>query len=154
VSTAAEHEVQNLFKCLAVGFKYVVLLSPDEQTLVEARSRFGHQGDERVRYLTPDRFIDFLKEVEPTKPTIDGRPPDSGRPGKAPGSGSDGMQMLIAEDAAAYLGIGKQALAKMRLTGESPPFFKVGRRVLYDRDELDAWLKVRKRRSTSDPGVG
>jgi excisionase family DNA binding protein len=60
--------------------------------------------------------------------------------------------MLIAEDAAAYLGLGRQALAKMRLTGDSPPFFKVGRRVLYDRDELDAWLSTRKRRSTTDQG--
>lgn len=34
----------------------------------------------------------------------------------------------------------------------SPPCFKVGRRVLYDRDELNAWLMLRRRRSISDQG--
>ncbi|MGH7593910.1 MAG: type IV secretion system DNA-binding domain-containing protein [Gemmatimonadales bacterium] len=154
VTTAAEHEIQNLFKCLAAGFKYVVLLSPDEETLVDARSRLGHEHDERVRFLTPDGFIDFLKEFEPAKPSTDaGHPAGAVRVGQGLGSGPpEGTRMLIAEDAAAYLGLGRQALAKMRLTGDSPPFFKVGRRVLYDRDELDAWLSTRKRRSTSDPG--
>lgn len=60
--------------------------------------------------------------------------------------------MLIAEDAARYMGLATQTLAKMRLTGDTPPFFKVGRRDLYDRDELDVWLAQRKRRSTSDTG--
>ena len=62
----------------------------------------------------------------------------------------EGKRMLIAEDAAQYLGLATQTLAKMRWSGESPPFFKVGRRVLYEREELDAWLAQRKRRSTSD----
>ena len=53
---------------------------------------------------------------------------------------------------AEYLGLATQTLAKMRWSGDSPPFFKVGRRVLYERDELDAWLAERKRTSTSDPG--
>jgi hypothetical protein len=154
ITTAAEHEIQNLSKCLAAGFKYVVLLSPDEQTLSEARTLFGRPDDERVRFLTPAGFIGFLDEFEPPKQsTEDKLPVRAGGAGQEPGSSPpDGRRMLIAEDAAIYLGIGTQALAKMRLTGDSPPFFKVGRRVLYDRDELDAWLATRKRRSTSDPG--
>jgi hypothetical protein len=40
----------------------------------------------------------------------------------------------------------------MRVNGDSPPFYKVGRQALYDRAELDAWLAERRRRSTSDPG--
>lgn len=62
--------------------------------------------------------------------------------------------MPIAEDAAAYLGLATQTLAKLRLSGDSPPYFQVGRKVLYERDELDAWLAQRKRRSTSDTGIG
>jgi excisionase family DNA binding protein len=61
--------------------------------------------------------------------------------------------MLIAKDAAAYLGVAKQTLAKMRWSGDSPPYFKVGRQVVYDRTELDAWLALRRRRSTSDSGA-
>jgi excisionase family DNA binding protein len=62
--------------------------------------------------------------------------------------------MLIAEDAAEYLGLAPQTLAKLRWSGDSPPYFKVGRRVLYEREELDAWLAQRKRRSTSDRNPG
>jgi excisionase family DNA binding protein len=60
--------------------------------------------------------------------------------------------MLSARDAALYLGLAAQTLAKMRLEGTSPPFYKVGRRVLYKREELDAWLALKRRRSTSDAG--
>jgi predicted DNA-binding transcriptional regulator AlpA len=154
VTTAADHEIRNLFKSLAAGVNYVVLISPDARTLSEAHSRFGHGSDDRVRFLTPDGFISFLDEVAPpvavnAKELLTGRERDGD---EAPGTPSDGKRMLIAEDAAVYLGLGRQSLAKMRLTGDSPPFFKIGRRVLYDRDELDAWLSSRKRRSTSDLG--
>jgi helix-turn-helix protein len=57
---------------------------------------------------------------------------------------------LTAKDAAAFLGLAPQTLAKMRVVGSSPPYYKVGRLVMYDRSELDAWLAVRRRRSTSD----
>src|ERR1035437_1476622 len=60
--------------------------------------------------------------------------------------------VLTAKDAARYLGLAPQTLAKMRLDGSSPPYFKVGRRVLYSPEELDAWLALRRRRSTSDQG--
>jgi predicted DNA-binding transcriptional regulator AlpA len=60
--------------------------------------------------------------------------------------------MLAAKDAAVHIGLAPQTLAKMRLEGSSPPYFKVGRRVLYKREELDAWLALKRRRSTSDAG--
>jgi excisionase family DNA binding protein len=60
--------------------------------------------------------------------------------------------MLAAQDAARYLGLAAQTLAKMRVEGTSPPFFKLGRRVLYQREELDAWLATKRRRSTADAG--
>jgi excisionase family DNA binding protein len=60
--------------------------------------------------------------------------------------------MLGTVDAAAYVGLAVQTLAKMRVSGESPPFYKLGRQVLYDRAELDEWVAARRRRSTSDVG--
>jgi excisionase family DNA binding protein len=60
--------------------------------------------------------------------------------------------LLIVKDAAKYLGLAPQTLAKMRLSGDSPPFYKLGRRVLYKRTELDSWVTARRRRSTSDTG--
>ena len=45
----------------------------------------------------------------------------------------------------------KAPLTKMRLTGDGPPFVKVGARaVAYRKADLDAWLQARVRRSTSD----
>ena len=61
--------------------------------------------------------------------------------------------LLTTLDAAKYVGLAVQTLAKFRVTGESPPYFKVGRQVMYDRADLDTWLLTRRRRSTSDTGV-
>jgi len=39
----------------------------------------------------------------------------------------------------------------MRLTGDGPPFVKVGpRAIAYRKADLDAWIAARVRRSTSD----
>lgn len=150
VSTGAEHETQNLSKCLSAGFGYAVLISPKEETLVEARSLFGHY-DKRVRFVSPDGFIAFLEEFEESEGREEAKRSkrSQARPGD-PDNAPQGKRMLIAEDAAEYLGLATQTLAKLRLSGDSPPYFKVGRRVLYERNELDAWLALRRRKSTSD----
>jgi excisionase family DNA binding protein len=59
-------------------------------------------------------------------------------------------EMLDSGQAAGYLHLARQTLAKLRCVGGSPPFYKVGRQVLYDRSDLDAWLNDRRRTSTSD----
>jgi excisionase family DNA binding protein len=51
--------------------------------------------------------------------------------------------------AADYLGLGKSTLDKARVHGGGPKFIKIGKRVLYDPDDLDAWLAQHKRTSTS-----
>jgi predicted DNA-binding transcriptional regulator AlpA len=60
--------------------------------------------------------------------------------------------MMTPQDAAAHLGLSVGRLAKMRLTGDTPPFAKIGASVRYRRDDLDAWLASRMRKSTSDQG--
>jgi predicted DNA-binding transcriptional regulator AlpA len=53
--------------------------------------------------------------------------------------------------AAAYLGISASTLAKMRLRGDSPVYSKVGpRAVVYQKSDLDQYLLVRRRHSTSE----
>lgn len=54
-----------------------------------------------------------------------------------------------------YLFISPDHLAKSRCTGmlgarPTPAFYKIGRSVFYDRDELQAWIEAGRRRSTSD----
>ena len=57
---------------------------------------------------------------------------------------------MRAPEAATYLAISSSTLAKMRLRGDGPPYAKVGRIVIYDRDDLNGWLSERSRRSTSE----
>jgi hypothetical protein len=45
-------------------------------------------------------------------------------------------------------------LAKWRLTGEGPPYIKLGRRVLYDLADVEAWIAAHRRRSTSERAEG
>ena len=55
--------------------------------------------------------------------------------------------------AAAYLGLSPKTLEKWRLRGEGPRFLKLGRTVVvYDKVDLDAYMRECRRESTSDPG--
>jgi predicted DNA-binding transcriptional regulator AlpA len=72
---------------------------------------------------------------------------------------SDGVENRVAHrpkldtrKAAEHCGIGHSTLVKYRVFGGGPPFFKIGRRVVYDPDDLDHWLEERRRNSTSDRG--
>lgn len=59
---------------------------------------------------------------------------------------------LDTAQAARVLGIGKHTLAKTRLTGSGPTHCKIGKRVIYRRADLMAFIDANKRRSTSDVG--
>jgi len=60
-------------------------------------------------------------------------------------------KMLSTSGAAEYLGVGKSTLDKWRLIGGGPKFCTLGRRVVYDPLDLDAYANARKRTSTSEP---
>jgi predicted DNA-binding transcriptional regulator AlpA len=56
-------------------------------------------------------------------------------------------------EAARYLALAESTLTKLRLTGDGPPFVKVGpRAVAYRKSDLDKFLEARLRQSTSDCG--
>ena len=59
---------------------------------------------------------------------------------------------LSVTEAASYLGVSASWLNKLRVLGGGPIFIKVGRRVLYDRDDLTSWLDDHRRQSTSALG--
>ncbi|MHA6687663.1 helix-turn-helix transcriptional regulator [Mesorhizobium sp. A556] len=61
-------------------------------------------------------------------------------------------QMLRTPQAAQYLGISASSLNKYRVFGGGPVFCKVGRSVVYNPTDLDAWLASCRRTSTSDNG--
>lgn len=59
-------------------------------------------------------------------------------------------ELLNTKSASALLGVSKSYLDKKRVAGGGPKFFKVGRRVLYDRRDLELWLAGRQYGSTSE----
>lgn len=58
------------------------------------------------------------------------------------------------QQAAAYLGLSHRTLEKHRTYGTGPAYRKLGGRVLYAIDDLQAWADRGARVSTTDPGVG
>lgn len=57
-------------------------------------------------------------------------------------------QLLRTRDAAKYLGVSESTLQKDRVHWRmGVPFHKVGRTVVYVRDDLDVWLDAQCRRS-------
>ena len=65
---------------------------------------------------------------------------------------SNELCRLDVTQAAEYLGISASTLSKRRVFGGGPKYLKLGRRVVYDVRDLDAWLEAHRRASTSDQG--
>jgi len=67
LSNATEYELRNIQKCLAAGFDWVVVISPDPRHLKNIRNRAdlilarGHQS--RVLFLEPENFHLFLQRL-------------------------------------------------------------------------------------------
>ena len=61
---------------------------------------------------------------------------------------------LRTPDAAAYVGLSASTLEKFRVFGGGPEYSKAGPRVVvYSVEALEAWLRARRRSSTSDAGA-
>lgn len=63
-------------------------------------------------------------------------------------------EILDNEGAARYLKLAPQTLNALRCHGGSPRWIKAGRRVLYDRADLDLWLDERRTNSTRERRTG
>lgn len=63
-------------------------------------------------------------------------------------------QRFRTEEAANYVGVSSSYFSKLRVFGGGPAYHKLGRRVVYDRADLDAWLAGRKRTNTSEGAIG
>ena len=56
-------------------------------------------------------------------------------------------QMMRTQEAANYCGSSASTFNKLRLYGGGPIYSKIGRRVVYDPSDLDAWLAAHRRQS-------
>lgn len=78
-------------------------------------------------------------------------PADSVQQGERGMTQPQGMY-LRTRAAGAWLGLSHRTLERYRITGDGPEYHRFGSRVLYHRDDLDAWAAKRRVRSTSDDG--
>ena len=65
---------------------------------------------------------------------------------------NENPKRLRTPEAASYLALSPRTLESLRVKGGGPCFLKVGRAVVYDTRDLDAWLSHCRRKSTSDLG--
>jgi hypothetical protein len=66
---------------------------------------------------------------------------------------NDIPRLLSVSEAADRLGVSISYLNKLRVSGDGPPFVKIGTRVVYDPADLVAWLQGQKRVSTGVQGA-
>ena len=59
-------------------------------------------------------------------------------------------ECLDTRESARLLGLSPRTLEKWRYEGSGPPFLKMGRRVLYTKEDLVAWMYRRRCHSTSE----
>ena len=59
------------------------------------------------------------------------------------------MDKLRVIEAARYTGLSKSTLDKLRVYGGGPIYIKLGKRVVYDGADLEAWLASKKVANTS-----
>ena len=71
-----------------------------------------------------------------------------------PKSDEKQQRVLRTAEAAEYCGSSASTFEKLRLTGGGPVYSKIGRRVVYRVEDLDAWLAANQRRSTSQQEGG
>lgn len=63
-------------------------------------------------------------------------------------------EVLNTGEAAAHLGLAASTLEKLRVYGDGPAYFKVGRSVRYRPSDLDEWLDRHRIWSTSQASPG
>ncbi|MEP6827964.1 MAG: helix-turn-helix domain-containing protein [Aestuariivirga sp.] len=61
--------------------------------------------------------------------------------------------LLDASKASEWTGLSTSTLAKLRLTGLGPAYSKLGRRVFYRIDDLEAWIEEHRHKSSSEYGA-
>jgi len=60
------------------------------------------------------------------------------------------MDLLTTQHAAKELKLSARTLERHRVTGTGPKFIRLGRRIFYRRDDLEAWIAACTCRSTSE----
>lgn len=163
------HAAENVRKDLAAGFDRVICLVDEAVNLDRLRSKLGALPpgvlltDLRAfeaalapllpipsSLRAPNQKEEPRRRRRGTSKTASPAPPVEGALSARSAPADPGA--LPTPEAAEYLGLSPATLETLRTRGGGPPFVKLGRRVVYRREDLDAWIAERLRRSTSDQG--
>lgn len=102
---------------------------------------------------TPDKALQAHKDTTPPPNSASGgeghAKPEQRNPEEEAKAQPGVKDTLNTEQAAEYLHLSPKTLETMRSRGGGPPYVKFGRRVIYRRKDLEAWLAERVRHSTS-----
>lgn len=60
-----------------------------------------------------------------------------------------GSPFVRTAEAAAYVGLAKSTMEKLRIAGGGPAYSALGRVIVYEIHDLDDWVRARKQSSTS-----
>lgn len=167
VETSPGHVLENISKDLEAGYEFVVTLLDESLSIEEVDAKLRIDLGDQMRSvrlgLLPEfkRCLTIPSSVRHLARTNQNQEP-SGRPRKRrrsrPNAQSDQGPahylpepgVLTTPAAAEYLGLSPATLETKRSRGGGPVFSKLGRRVVYRREDLDSWVAERQRRSTSD----
>jgi len=100
-TTKAEHEIQNIKKCLEAGYDYILSVCSDDKRLsllkTEVKKSFSFKERERIRFYHSDRVKNFFSSV--------GSPAIVSENGIVSGQITKQKEILNSEEAAEFLGI-------------------------------------------------
>jgi predicted DNA-binding transcriptional regulator AlpA len=61
------------------------------------------------------------------------------------------MELLDEREVAEITGESTRTWERRRASGDGPPYYRLGRSIRYDRNEVLEWVRQRRRKSTSEP---
>jgi hypothetical protein len=169
IEMSEAHAAENVRKDLAAGYDQVVCLVDDTVNLAGLKSKLDPLppsvllGELQIFQTVLDPLLSAPSSLR--GPNQNGKPRRRrrlpARPAVTPPAPSAAAQLAaLAGDpgalstplAAEYLGLSPATLETLRSRGGGPPFVKLGRRVVYRREDLETWVRESRRLSTSDTG--
>jgi len=135
-TTKAEHEIQNIKKCLEAGYDYILAVCPDDKRLsllkTEVKKVFSFKEQERIRFYHSDQVKNFFNSVGP--------PAIVSENAIVSGQITKQKEILSSEEAAEFLGISINTLYEW-VSQKKIPHMKVGGLLKFKRGHLEKWLE-------------
>jgi excisionase family DNA binding protein len=132
VSTAADHELGNVQKCLAAGFNEVLLISSEKSLLTTVKhaaiAALAAQQYKLVKFLTPEQVFAYIESQEAT---AEGRP-----------AAVDPNEIMTAKEVEELLRIDVKTIYSYVQKGLLP-YVKMQSNVRFIRSEILKWMEER-----------